>query len=166
MTRMNLNRRATIVASALATPIATFAADDASALQKNRMLVTRYFEEVWNQGRLDVLDELIASDYVNHSASVPNPRPGPADLKPIVAEMRRGIPDLHYEILDMVVAPDKVAVHVRLTGTHRASLFGMKPSGGRIDVRQMQIEWIRDGRITQHWRLTDDLQMLKQMGQI
>lgn len=140
-------------------------ADDGAAavLTQNRQLVIRYFEEVWNQGRVDVLDELIAPDYVNHSPGIPNPRPGPADLKPIVLAMRAGIPDLHYEILDMAVAPDKVAVHVRLTGTHTAPLFGMAPNGGRIDVRQMQFEWIRNGQIVQHWRLTDDRLMQEQI---
>ncbi|WP_161974587.1 ester cyclase [Piscinibacter terrae] len=140
--------------------------DDTTILQRNRELVTRYFEEVWNQGQLDLLDELMAPDYINHSSSTPNPRPGPADLKPIVAEMRRGIPDLHYDILDMVVAADKVAVHLRMTGTHTGTLFKMQPQGRRIDVRQMQIEWIRGGRIAQHWRLTDDLALLRQIGQL
>jgi steroid delta-isomerase-like uncharacterized protein len=156
---------AAIAAPALPPALAS-PADHEALLRQNRQLVTRYFEEVWNQGKLEVLDELIAADYLNHSASTPDPRPGPADLRPIVAEMRKGIPDLHYEILDMAVAADKVAVHVRVTGTHRAALFGMAPKGGRIDVRQMQFEWIRDGKIVQHWRLTDDLALLRQIGQL
>jgi predicted ester cyclase len=53
-----------------------------------------------------------------------------------------------------------------MTGTHSATLFGMQPNGGKIDVKQMQFEWINDGRIVQHWRLADDLSPLKQMGQI
>src|SRR5689334_15127180 len=52
------------------------------------VLMRRYFDEVWNAGRLDVLDEIIDPAYINHSPSIPNPRPGPADLKPIVSEMR------------------------------------------------------------------------------
>lgn len=118
-------------------------------------LMHRYFDEVWNQGRLDVLDEIIDAGYINHSPSSANPRPGPADLKPIVAEMRRLFPGLHYEILDMVVGKDKVAVYLRVTGTHGER---------KIDVRQMQIEWIRNGRIWQHWRLTDEAALLKQMS--
>lgn len=135
-------------------------------LAANRRLVERYFGEVWTQGKIDLLDQLLTADYVNHSPSTPNPRPGPADLKPIVAAMRAGIPDLKYEILDMVVAPDKVAVYVRLTGTHQGTLFGMPPTGKKIDVRQMQIEWIKDGRIAQHWRITDELSMMRQLGQV
>ena len=133
-------------------------------VQQARQVIIRYFEEVWNQGRLDVLDELMTLDYVNHSPSVPNPRPGPEDLKPIVRAMRDGIPDLHYRILDMVVTADKVAVYLRVTGTHRGTLFGVAPTGRRIDVRQMQIEWIREGRIWQHWRITDELALMRQLG--
>lgn len=132
--------------------------------QQSRQLIFRYFDEVWNQGRLEVLDEIIASDYVNHSPSVPNPRPGPDDLKPIVRAMRAGIPDLHYQILDTVVTADKVAIHLRVTGTHSGDLFGMAPTGRAIDVRQMQIEWIQNGRIWQHWRVTDELALMRQLG--
>jgi steroid delta-isomerase-like uncharacterized protein len=129
-------------------------------------LIARYFDEVWNQGHLDTLDELLTPDYLNHSPSTPNPPRGPAGLKPIVAAMRDAVPDLHYDILDMVVASDKVAVSVRVTGTHTGPLFGLPATGKRIDVRQMQIEWIKDGRIWQHWRITDELTLLRQVGAI
>lgn len=135
-------------------------------LQANKRLVERYFEEVWNQGRIDVLDELLTGDYQNHSPGLPDPIPGPEGLKPIVRMMREGIPDLHYAIEDLVVAPDRVAASVRMTGTHTGSLFGIAPTGKAIDVRQMQIEWIRDGRICQHWRITEDLKLMRQLGVI
>lgn len=135
-------------------------------IARNRAVIERYFEEVWNRGRIDVLDELIAPDYLNHSASLPNVRPGPEDLKPIVQAMRAGIAGLHYTILDMVVTEDKAAVYTRVRGTHTGDLFGMAPTGKAIDVRQMQIEWLRDGRIVQHWRLTDELTLLRQLGQL
>jgi steroid delta-isomerase-like uncharacterized protein len=127
-------------------------------------IVTRYFEEVWNEGKVDVLDEIMSPDYINHSPSLPDPRPGPADLKPIVWAMRDGIADLHYEILDMVATADKVAVHLRVTGTHTGSLFGIPATGRQIDVHQMQIEWIRGGKIWQHWRITDELRLMRQLG--
>jgi ketosteroid isomerase-like protein len=136
------------------------------SLDANVRLIRRYFNEVWNEGQLDVLDELLTADYINHSPGLPNPRPGPADLKPIVAAMRAGIPDLHYTILDLVVSPDKVAAYVHVTGTHSGTFFGIAPTGRRIDVRQMQIEWIRDGRICAHWRITDDLSLMRQLGQL
>jgi hypothetical protein len=131
---------------------------------EHHSLLLRYFNEVWNEGRLDVLDELLTADYINHSPGIPNPRPGPEDLKPIVLAMRRGIPDLRYEILDAVITADKAAVYLRVTGTHSGVLFGIEPTSRPIDIRQMQIEWFRDGRIWQHWRLTDDLALRQQLG--
>ena len=78
--------------------------------------------------------------------------------------MRDGISDLHYEILDLVATPDKMAVYVRLTGRHTGPPFGMAPTGRAIDVRQIEIEWLRDGRVWQHWRITDELSLMQQLG--
>jgi len=110
-----------------------------------------------------LLDEIVAADYVNHSPGTPDPPPGPAGLKPIVAHMRAAIPDLHYDILDMVVEGDKVAVFTRLTGTHSGALWGVAPQGAKLNVQQMQLECLRGGQIARHWRVTDTLTLMKQM---
>lgn len=134
--------------------------------EPHRRLITCYFEEVWNRGRVELLDELLTPDYVNHSPSTPKPQRGPEGLKPIVRAMRDAVPNLHYEILDLICSADKAAIFLRVTGTHTGDLFGMAPQGRSFDVRQMQIEWIRDGRIDQHWRVTDELLWLRQIGQL
>jgi len=56
--------------------------------ERVRAVMVRYYEEIWNQGRLEVCDELIAPDYVNHSAPLPGLPPGPGGLKQIVATVR------------------------------------------------------------------------------
>lgn len=127
-------------------------------------LIQRYFGEVWSEGKLDVLDEIIAPDYINHSSSIPDPVPGPVGLKPIVAAMRVGFPDLHYEVHDLVIGENKVAVRCTLTGTHTGDFFGIPATGKSVRVTQFQIEYIRNGQIVEHWRQTDDLTMMRQMG--
>lgn len=129
-----------------------------------RRVIERYFEEVWNQGKLDALDELLAPDYVNHSSSLPDPPPGPEGVKPIVAAMRRAFPDLHYTIEQMVIGEDAVAVRTRLSGTHVGDFFGIAPTGKRFEVTQMTLERFRDGKIVAHWRNTDELSLLRQLG--
>ena len=57
--------------------------------RNNQKIIEAYFKEVWNQGKLELLDDLVAPDYINHSPSSPNPRPGPEGLKPIIAEMAK-----------------------------------------------------------------------------
>ena len=84
-------------------------------LQANHIkLIKRYFDEVWNNGDLNVLDEIIAPNYINHNPGMPNPIPGPDGLKPIVEAIRKAFPDLKYVIKNMVVSDDQVAVQTTM----------------------------------------------------
>ncbi|MES2122318.1 MAG: ester cyclase [Chlamydiota bacterium] len=134
--------------------------------QQNEEIIKKYFEEAWNRGNLDVLDEIIAPNYLNHSPGMPNPPPGPEGLKPIIRGLRKAFPDLHFTIENMVVTAHQVAIHSIMHGTHQGDLFGLPPTGKKVKVNQMQIERIVDGKIVEHWRQSDDLGMMKQLGQI
>ncbi len=109
--------------------------------EHNRGVVRRYLD-AFNAGDLDAFDDLVAADYVNHSPSRPDPLPGPAGLKPIVADLRRQAPRLRFEEVHLVADRDLVAVHLLVHG------FGAEPA------RQMQVERLRDGKIVEHWRVT------------
>jgi len=144
--------------------IACSGAHSASSLEQHQHIIQRYYDEVWNRGRLDVLDELLDPAYINHTPSVPNPPPGPGGLKPIVAAIRKAFPDLHYEIKDIVANDSMVVARVIMTGTQKDSLFDLPPTGKKITVNQINIEKIRNGRVVEHWRVTDELTMMKQLG--
>jgi len=131
-----------------------------------KQLIVKYFEEVWNNGKLEVLDEIIAPNYINHNPGMANPVPGPEGLKPIVAGIRRAFPDLKYVIKNMVVSDRQVAVLTTMHGTHTGDLFGLAPTNKVIKVSQMQIERIENNKIVEHWRVTDELTMLRQLGQL
>lgn len=136
------------------------------SIEQNKVLMQRYFEEVWHQGKLDVLDEIIDVHYINHSPGMPNPESGPNGLKPIIAGMRKAFPDLKFEIKNIVATENQVAIHCVMHGTHLGDLFGMAPTGKTVTVNQMQIEHIVNGKIVEHWRQSDDLGMLRQLGQM
>lgn len=135
-----------------------------SLKEQNETIIRRYYNEVWNAGKLDVLDELLHEQYINHTPSTPNPPIGPAGLKPIVAAIRKGFPDLHYEIKDIVVNDTMAVARVIMTGTQTQRLFDLPPSGKRVSVNQITIEKIKNGKIVEHWRVTDELTMMKQLG--
>lgn len=133
-------------------------------LAANRQLIETYFYRVWNQGELDLLDSIIDDQYQNHSAGRAGvPPPGPVGLKPIITAMRKAFPDLHYTIQDLVITEDRIVARVRLTGTLLGELWGMPANGKKIEVNQINIEYIKNGRITNHWRLTDELAMMQQL---
>ncbi len=136
------------------------------SIEQNQKIINRYFEEVWNQGKIDVLDEIIAPTYINHNPGMPNPIPGPAGLKPIIIGLRQAFPDLHFTIENTVVTEHQVAIHCTMRGTHEGPLFGIPATGKTVQVNQFQIERMKDGKIIEHWRQSDDLGMMKQLGLI
>lgn len=96
----------------------------------------------------------------------PKPLPGAIGLKPIVEGIRKAFPDLKYIIENMVISDSQVAVSTTMYGTHIGDLFGLAPTNKKIKVSQMQIERIDKNQIVEHSRITDDLTMLRQLGQI
>jgi len=134
------------------------------AQEQNKKIIQRYYSEVWNQGKLDVLDVLLDQQYINHTPSVPGPPPGPKGLKPIVAAIRKAFPDLHYEIKDIIVNDSMAVARVVMTGTQLDSLFDLPPTGKKISVNQINIEKIRNGKVIEHWRVTDELSLMRQLG--
>ena len=135
----------------------------AERIQENRKLIETYFEEVWSKGRVELLDEIVTPDYINHTPSTPNPVPGPSGLKPIVMEMRKGFPDLHYEIKDLIITSDRIVARTIVSGTHFGHLWGMQPTLKKFEVSQINIEYIKNGKISDHWRVTDEHALLNQL---
>jgi steroid delta-isomerase-like uncharacterized protein len=130
----------------------------------NRLLIERYFHQLFNQGRVELVDTLLHPDYVNHSPGSPDQARDRDAVKGVVLALREAFPDLHYRIEDLVVAEDAVAARTTLTGTHLGSLFGLPATGKAVRVSQFNLERVRDGRIITHHRLTDDLVLHQQLG--
>jgi predicted ester cyclase len=135
----------------------------ADRIHENRKLIETYFDEVWSKGRVELLDELVTSDYINHTPSSPNPIPGPAGLKPIILEMRKGFPDLHYDIQDLIITADRIVARTIVRGTHIGQLWGMQPTRKKFEISQINIEYIKNGKISEHWGVTDEHALLNQL---
>ena len=133
-------------------------------LEHNKLLVQVYFNEVWNKGRIELLDSILSTNYINHTPSVKDADKGIAGLKPIILAIRKGIPDVHYDIQDLIVTENRVVARVIMKGTHSDTLFDLPPTEKHIEVNQINIEEIKDGKISEHWRVTDDLELMRQVG--
>jgi steroid delta-isomerase-like uncharacterized protein len=132
--------------------------------EANKAVMRRYFEGAWEQGNLELLDELLAPDYVNHDPATPDTPAGPEGVKGVVSMFRSGIPDLKVVIEDMIAEGDKVATRYTLEGTHEGELFGVPPTGQRLSIKSMTVERVSEGKIRDHWRVTDSLEMMQQLG--
>lgn len=128
-----------------------------------RDIIRRYYEELFSEGRIELVDELLHPEYVNASPS-PGLPPGREGVRVVVRALRAAFPDLRYRIEDLVVGAESVAVRTTMRGTHRGEFFGMPATGRNVEVPQITIERFREGRIAHHTRVTDELGLMKQLG--
>ena len=98
--------------------------------EENKALMRRIFEEIWNQGTLDLADELVDPDYVDHDPAMPEEVRGIEGFKQFVGMYRAGASDARVVVEDMVAEGDKVATRWRSMGTHDGDLFGIPPPAG------------------------------------
>ncbi len=131
--------------------------------EENKAVVRRFWG-VWEEGNIGLVDELVAPDYVNHSPGIPDQPEGPEGIKAVVSMFRGGMPDLRVVIDDMIAEGDKVAVRYTIEGTHEGDLFGVSPTGRRLSIQSFTVERVSDGKIREHWRVTDTLDMMQQLG--
>jgi steroid delta-isomerase-like uncharacterized protein len=131
--------------------------------EENKDIVRRFWG-VWEEGNIDLVDELLAPDYINHSPATPDQPTDPEGVKAVVGMFRSGMPDLRVVVEDMIAEGDKVAVRYTLEGTHEGELFGVPPTGQRLSIKSISIEQVSDGKIREHWRITDTLDMMQQLG--
>jgi steroid delta-isomerase-like uncharacterized protein len=131
----------------------------------NKAVVRRFYEEVFNAGRLEAMDELVSPDLAAHDTLPPGvPERGPEPYKHTAAMFRSAFPDLHQEIEDMVAEGDKVAVRVTMTATHRGPFLGVAPTDRRVRYEGMDFFRFREGKMVEHWTATDDLGLMQQLG--
>jgi predicted ester cyclase len=139
---------------------------EAYAENRNKEVVRRIFEDSINLGRLDLLNQLIADDYVGQVSGPPS---GRAEFTATVEALREGFPDIQYELENLVAEGDEVAVRWRWSGTHRATFHGpggavLPPTGKAVANDGMAIFEVKEGKAVRSWVLTDRLGFLQAVG--
>ena len=125
-----------------------------SVEENNKALVRRFIDEVYNRGNVDVADELLAPDYVDHTAP-PGKYAGREDLKRSVAKQRASSSDLHINI-EEIAEGDKVVSRVIGSGTHdRERFMDLAPTGKRMTMKHIIISRMAEGKIVEEWRVSD-----------
>src|SRR5262245_5988797 len=130
------------------------------------LVVRRLIDEGFSQGRLDVCDELIADDIVEHQDYGPGHPAGAAGVKAVVTSLRRAFSDFKLEIEDMVIAGDTVWTRNVATGTNDGPYMGHAPTGRTFSIDVFDVLRIRGGRVVEHWGVPDRLGVLFQLSLI
>jgi steroid delta-isomerase-like uncharacterized protein len=134
--------------------------------EENKRISWRLQEEVFGQGELESVDELLAPDYVSHAPGGPELSRGPEAIKEIVRAYHSAFPDINFTVKKQVAEGDMVVTRWIARGTHRGEFMGVPPSGRRIEVSGMSIDRISGGRIVENWNNWEALEMMRQIGAV
>jgi predicted ester cyclase len=131
--------------------------------EQNKATATRFYEEVINRKKLDVIDELCDPEIVDHNA-LPGQRPGREGLKDSFGQFLTGFPDLRATVHELIAEGEMLVARFTMEGTHTAELMGTAPTGKRVTFRGIDIVRIRNGRAVEVWHEGNDLEILMQLG--
>ncbi len=131
--------------------------------EQNKAIYRRFIQEVFNEGQLDKLDELLSPAYVFHDAPPGTPE-GPEAIRQVVTMFRNAFPDLTITFEDQIAEGDKVCSRTTTRGTHKGTIFGIPPTGKTITMPGLTLVTIADGRVKESWVKNDVLGLMNQLG--
>ena len=135
--------------------------------ETNRTVSRRFFEEVFGNGKLNVLDDIIAKDNVNSGpGSLPGLPTGPEGTKQLITVYRNAFPDVHFTIDEQIAEGDKVMTRWTAHGTHQGELAGLPATGKSSTVTGIAVDRIMNGKIAESWGIFDQFGMMQQLGVI
>ena len=131
------------------------------SVEENKTDTRRAIEEFWNQGKIELLDEFWAPNYINHDPTNPEVR----DLegfKQWVIAARAAFPDLNVTIDDLIAEGDKVVTRWTVRGTQKGEFGKIPATGKQVTFTGITISRFADGKTVESWWSDDDLGLVQQ----
>jgi steroid delta-isomerase-like uncharacterized protein len=130
-----------------------------------KALVKKFNDEVLSKGNLDMIDEVVADDFVEHQAG-PGMPSGKDGLRAFTETFRAAFPDLKVDTKDLVAEGDEVWAYSTMSGTHTGEFMGIPPTGKKFEVSGFDRVRFKDGKAVEHWGVFEDMSMMQQLGVI
>jgi len=135
------------------------------AAEDNKAIVQRFYDEVINQRRFDVLDDLLAPHFRGFQLPHRNQSSSRPRFREILQEILSAFPDYHETIEDWIVAEDKIVTRWTFRGTHTGSpYFGILATGRPVIGTGIDIFRLENGKLIEHWAEVDLLGIMSQLG--
>jgi predicted ester cyclase len=133
--------------------------------ETNKAASRRFYEEIINQKKLALVDEVAGANYVSHGFP-PGLPPGREGLKAFVGAFHAAFPDGHLTIDQMIAEGDTVATRLTFHGTHTHEFMGIAPTGKKVTVPALDMARFEGGKLVEHWGGPDQMSLLQQLGVI
>jgi C-1 hydroxylase len=132
----------------------------AVSAEKNKEFIRKYVD-TWNRGDLQGLCQFWSPDMIHHARELDH---GFEGVKSIVRGFMQAFPDLNFQIEDIVAEGDRVVTRMTARATHLGDYMGVPRTGKKINCTVLGIARLANGRIAEHWGVTDELAMMQQIG--
>ena len=157
-----MNRIIFLVPTAVTIILMGCATSDSPVKDRNIETVHVVFSEIWSKGNVDLISDLYAENYVGHfPEETVHGREGLLDS---VMAHRRAFPDWTEEIEDTIADRDRVVIRFTSRGTNKGDFLGNPPTGNHIEISEVAIFRLSDGKIVEQWVYPDMLSMQRQLG--
>ena len=132
----------------------------------NAAFIRRWFEEVWNKGREEAIDEMFAEDGVAHGLGDEPGQDirGASQFKPFFRSFRGAFPDLEVVVEDTVSEGDRVAARCSVRAKHSGHTLGFAATHRPVEFHGITIVRIGGGQIVEAWNHFDFMSMFRQLG--
>lgn len=136
--------------------------------EENKQLVRRWFEEVWNKGRVDAIDEMFDENGIAHGLADDPSQPikGPREFRPFHTLFRDAFPNMMIVVEDTIAEGDKVAARCSVRAKHEGEFMGRAASQSPVEFTGIAIIRIDNGKIVEAWNNFDFMRLHKQVGLI
>jgi predicted ester cyclase len=126
-----------------------------------RTLAQRWAEEAVARGRVEVFDELVFAEALDHSG--PTPMRGVEGFKSRTRSVHAAFSEIQVIVGDLLMDGEKLAWRWQLTATHHGSFLNVPPTGRRVTMTGINLQLVANGRVVEHWSNADQLGLLKQV---
>lgn len=134
------------------------------SIENNKTVFRQVVEEIFNQGNINLFDELVAPDFIEHEELPPELPGGREGAKMLFTQLRSAFPDFKAKIEDIIAEGDRVVVRMNWTGTHKDEFMGIPATGKSISIEVIDIVRIEGGKFVEHWGIMDNMAMMQQLG--
>jgi len=136
--------------------------------EANKALVQRWFDEVWNKGRAEAIEEMFDEYGIAHGLSEDpaNPITGPRDFRPFHTLFREAFPNMMIVVEDMIAEGDKVAARCSVRARHEGEFLGRSATDSPVEFTGITIVRIDNGKIVEAWNNFDFMTLHRQVGLI
>ncbi len=127
-------------------------------------VIRRLYKEVWNERKLEVIDQLVSQSHALISPLVLGPGMGPAAYKKEIASFIGAFPDLRFTVEETICEKDKIVASWTFTGTHKGEFLGIAPTNRKVSVTGITIHQTADGKILDSQATWDAITLFQQFG--